>query len=178
MLSIKISVNLALTKEKTNLFWIPFSAAVPLSAPQCKNQKTGRKKQGNLPFKQEKKISKANAFMRHNHIRVEPAGPDRAQAILDIVPESRNPYGILHGGAFYTLADCACGCACRMDGRKYVTLQGGLNFLKSVSEGRVTAQATVRHRGRTTCLVEVEITAETGALLAKGDFTFFCTGAL
>lgn len=57
----KISVNLALTKKKTNLFWIPFSAAVPLSAPQCKNQKTGRKKQGNLPFKQEKKISKANA---------------------------------------------------------------------------------------------------------------------
>ena len=127
---------------------------------------------------QQQQISKSNAFMRHNHIHAEPAGPDRAQAILDIVPESRNPYGILHGGAFYTLADCACGCACRMDGRKYVTLQGGLNFLKSVSEGRVTAQATVRHRGRTTCLVEVEITAETGALLVKGDFTFFCTGAL
>ena len=30
---------------------------------------------------QQQQISKANAFMRHNHIRVEPAGPDRAQAI-------------------------------------------------------------------------------------------------
>ena len=26
---------------------------------------------------QQQQISKANAFMRHNHIRVEPAGPDR-----------------------------------------------------------------------------------------------------
>lgn len=126
----------------------------------------------------EVRIDRDNAFMHHNHIRVEPTGPDSARAVLDIVPESRNPFGMLHGGAFYTLADCACGRVSRMDGRKYVTLQGGLNFLKGVSGGRVSAQARVRHRGRTTCLVEVEITNEAGVLLAKGDFTFFCVGTL
>lgn len=126
----------------------------------------------------EDRINAGNAFMHHNHIRIASAGPEGAQAVLDMAPESCNPYGMLHGGAYYTLADCACGCACRMDGRKYVTLQGGLSFLKGVSGGRVTAQARVRHRGRTTCLVEVEITSEAGTLLAKGDFTFFCVGAL
>lgn len=122
-------------------------------------------------------MNAANAFVHHNYIRIAHTEPDRAQAVLDIVPESRNLYGMLHGGAYYTLADCACGYACRMDGRKYVTLQGGLNFLKGASSGRVTAQAKVRHRGKTTCLVEVEITGEGGALLAKGDFTFFCVEA-
>lgn len=124
------------------------------------------------------RVSAGNAFMNYNHIRVEQTGPDAAQACLDIVPESRNASGALHGGAYYTLADCACGCACRGDGRKYVTLQGGLNFLKSVSEGRVTARARLRHRGKSTCLAAVEITDETGALLASGEFTFFCVGAL
>ena len=36
------------------------------------------------------------------------------------------------------------------------------------------AEAVVRHRGRTTVLVEVTVTGEEGKLLAAGTFTFFC----
>ena len=46
--------------------------------------------------------------------------------------------------------------------------------MKNVSAGEVTATAVVRHRGRRTCLTDVEITAEDGTKLAIGDFTFFC----
>ena len=34
--------------------------------------------------------------------------------------------------------------------------------------------AKVRHRGRTTCLVNVDILGEGGKLLATGEFTYFC----
>ena len=41
---------------------------------------------------------------------------DRAVFKLTIRPESKNPYGMIHGGAIYTLADNATGVAACTDG--------------------------------------------------------------
>ena len=119
-----------------------------------------------------------NAFALFNGIHCSSSRPDYGEAVLTVGPDSLHPYGLLHGGAYYTMADCAGGTACRTDGRSYVTLHGGLNFIHSVRSGTVTARAVIRHRGRSTCQADVEITAEDGTLLATGDFTFFCTGQL
>lgn len=124
-------------------------------------------------------VARANAFMLHNHITARQTGDGTADAVLTVVPDSLNPYGMLHGGAYYTMADCAAGTACRTDGRKYVTLDGGIHFLKAARPGdTVTAAAAVRHRGRTTSLADVTITDQDGRLLATGSFTFFCLGEL
>lgn len=117
---------------------------------------------------------KTNAFMIHNHIEIESVEPDRAVFRLEIRPESKNPYGMVHGGAIYTLADNATGSAAHTDGRYYVTQTSSLHFLRNQSEGTVRAEARVRHRGKSTCLVEVDITGTGGLLLATGEFTFFC----
>lgn len=115
-----------------------------------------------------------NAFALYNGIRSKATGPNQGEAVLEIGPDSLNPYGLLHGGAYYTLADCASGCACRADGRRYVTLHGGLNFIRSTKSGTVTARAEIRHRGRSTCQISVNITDQQGTLLATGEYTFFC----
>lgn len=118
--------------------------------------------------------TKTNTFMHHNHIEIVAVEPDRAAFKLDIRPESKNPYGMVHGGAIYTLADNATGAAAHTDGRYYVTQTSSLHFLRNQSEGTVQAEARVRHRGRSTCLVEVDITGTDNVLLATGEFTFFC----
>ena len=120
---------------------------------------------------------RANAFANYNNITVRQLELGKAEAKLTVGPDNRNPLGKLHGGAYYTLADCAAGTACRTDGRKYVTLDGTIHFIRSADQGVVTASAVVRHRGRTTSLVEIEITGEDGTLFATGDFTFFCLGS-
>ena len=52
-----------------------------------------------------------------------------------------------------------------------------MNYLSNIKEGTAVAVGTVVHRGKTTCLVNVDIIAEaTGKLLATGRFTFFCIG--
>lgn len=117
---------------------------------------------------------KANAFMNHNYIEMELLEPDHAIFRLDIRPESKNPYGMVHGGAIYTMADNATGSAVHTDGRHYVTQTSALHFLHNQSEGTVRAEAQVRHRGKATCLVNVDITGDGGKLLATGEFTFFC----
>ena len=111
-----------------------------------------------------------NAFMLHNHIELESVERDRAVFKLDIRPESCNPYGMVHGGAIYTLADNATGTAAHSDGRYYVTQTSALHFLRNQSR----ATAWVRHRGKSTVLTSVDITSEDGKLLATGEFTFFC----
>ena len=115
-----------------------------------------------------------NAFMLHNHIELESVDKDRAVFRLDIRPESCNPYGMVHGGAIYTLADNATGAAAHSDGRYYVTQTSALHFLRNQATGTVRASAWVRHRGKSTVLTAVDITGEGGRLLATGEFTFFC----
>lgn len=115
-----------------------------------------------------------NPFMEHNHIELERVEMDRAVFKLDIRPESCNPYGMVHGGAIYTMADNAAGFVAHIDGRYYVTQTSSLHFLRNQSKGTVRAYATVRHRGHSTCLVAVDILGEEDKLIATGEFTFFC----
>ena len=115
-----------------------------------------------------------NTFMLHNHIELESVEQDRAVFRLEIRPESRNTYGLIHGGAIYTMADNATGTAAHTDGRYYVTQTSSLHFLRNQASGVVRVTAWVRHRGKSTVLTAVDITGEGGKLLATGEFTFFC----
>ena len=115
-----------------------------------------------------------NAFTTHNYLELEMVEEDRAVYRLDIRPESLNPYGMVHGGALYTLADDTAGAAAHSTGLYYVTQNGNLHFIKNQGVGSIWAEGRVRHRGRTTCLTVVDITNEKGELLATGEFSYFC----
>ena len=119
-------------------------------------------------------LMRGNAFMFHNYIEMESAERDKAVFKLVIRPESKNPYGLVHGGAIYTMADNAAGAVAHSDGRYYVTQTSSLHFLRNQAEGVVRAEARIRHRGKSTCLVDVDITGEGNILLATGQFTYFC----
>lgn len=121
-------------------------------------------------------MARANTFAVCNGISARQLELGKAEAVMEMGPNSLNPYGMLHGGAIYTLADCAGGTACRTDGRNYVTLDGIIHFIHSARSGVITAVGTVIHRGRTTVLTEIRITDQNGTLLATGNFTFFCVG--
>ena len=118
--------------------------------------------------------NKRNPFVLHNGIEIEDVFPDRSILRLTIRPESLNLHGLVHGGALFTLADNAAGCAASTDGRVYVTQQSDIHFLRVQSEGVLRAEARVRHRGRSTVLVDVNITGEESRLMATACFTYFC----
>lgn len=119
-------------------------------------------------------LNEGNRFAVYNHIEPEFVEPDHVIFRLDIRDESKNPYGVVHGSAIYTMADNATGYAAHTDGRNYVTQTSSMHFLRNQTHGTVRADARVRHRGRATCLVDVDILGEGGKLLATGEFTYFC----
>lgn len=115
-----------------------------------------------------------NVFMEHNFIELESVEQDRAVVKLEIRAESKNPLGIVHGGALYTMADNAAGTAIHTDGRHYVTQTSSFHFFSNQREGTIRARAVVKHRGKSTAMAGVEVVGDHEKLLAAGDFTFFC----
>lgn len=86
------------------------------------------------------------------------------------------PNGYLHAGAVITLADTAAGYGCvgnLPDGASgFTTIELKTNFLGTLLEGALRAEARMIHGGRTTQVWDVEVTAEgTGKPLAQ----FRCT---
>lgn len=118
--------------------------------------------------------NRLNPFVLRNGIEVEDVFPDRSILRLNIAHDSLNLHGFVHGGALFTLADNAAGSAASTDGRVYVTQASDIHFLRTQAEGVARAEAVVRHRGRSTVLVDVSITGEGEKLLATACFTFFC----
>ena len=114
-----------------------------------------------------------NPFMRHCGITITQVRRDWAQAEMTAVPDYFNPGGTLHGGAFYTLADAAATTAARTDGHRYATIDGSIQYHRAITSGLVRAVATVRHRGHSVCSLAVEITDESGLLLADASFSAF-----
>ena len=121
-----------------------------------------------------REIVKQNGFIVHNHMELESVQPERAVFRMEILPSSTNGFGLVHGGALFSLADNAAGCAAHTDGRSHVTQTASLNYIANQSHGVIRAEGRVRHRGRKTALVSVDITGEGGRLLATGEFVYYC----
>ena len=119
-------------------------------------------------------VNRHNPFVQLLGVEIEEVGPDFSRLRLPLRPEFLNPHGLVHGGALFTLADNAAGCAATGDGRVYVTQASDIHFLRTQSSGDVRAEARVRHRGKSTVLVDVALTGEEERLLATACFTFFC----
>lgn len=95
-----------------------------------------------------------------------------AEGELELEPRHLNFSGIVHGGCLATLADMVAGTAASARGVPCVTLSSHLNFLASRSAGRLRCRADVERAGRNISVVRVAVTAEEGALIATGSFTF------
>jgi len=122
------------------------------------------------------KTNEMNHFMIHNHMKLTQMWEDHAVVELVLHEDSRNLFGGVHGGALYTMADCAAGVAARSRGKRYVTLGNSFEFFARSEHNSVRAIAAVRHRGKTICVLSVDVKDGEDKLLAGGTFTMFATG--
>ena len=94
---------------------------------------------------------------------------ERVIATMPVNERTRQPYGILHGGASIALAEtiASLGAAGRIDRERFVAMGQEINgnHLRPKSEGIVTATAVPVHVGRTSHVWSVEIRDEAGRLV-------------
>ena len=103
-------------------------------------------------------------LIEHLGIVFTAAGEDWLRATMPVEPRTRQPYGLLHGGASVVLAETlgsSAGNLC-LDTRRQmaVGLEINANHLRAVREGVATGTARALHVGRTTQVWEIRIEDE------------------
>jgi 1,4-dihydroxy-2-naphthoyl-CoA hydrolase len=95
--------------------------------------------------------------------------PVRVVATMPVDERTRQPFGLLHGGASIALAETVAsfGAVMRIDRDRYIAVGQEINgnHLRGVREGTVTATAAPVHVGRSTQVWSIEITDEAGRLV-------------
>jgi uncharacterized protein (TIGR00369 family) len=88
-----------------------------------------------------------------------------------------NMQGILHGGAFASMLDTACGVAARsvLDVEKYrgqVTLELKTSYLKAGYPGKYIAKGKVLRMGKRVCYADATLYDEAGDMVSRASATF------
>jgi len=96
-------------------------------------------------------------------------GDDSASARMAVTDAVRQPFGIVHGGAYASLAETICSRATYEVVGPELGAFAQVNetaFLRPVSAGTVHAAARARHIGKTSWVWDVEMTDDQGRLSA------------
>jgi 1,4-dihydroxy-2-naphthoyl-CoA hydrolase len=98
------------------------------------------------------------------------AAPEEAVGRLAWAPELCTAGGVMHGGALMSLADSV-GAVCAFlnlpAGTSTATTNSTTSLFRGVREGMVTATARPLHRGRSTIVVQTDLTDDSGRRVAQ-----------
>jgi 1,4-dihydroxy-2-naphthoyl-CoA hydrolase len=116
-----------------------------------------------------------NTMAEHLGMEFTEVGEDFIKGRMPVDHRTRQPYGLLHGGASVALAETlgSVGAALVVDRSKYnaVGLEINANHVRGVREGYVTGTARPLHIGKTTQVWEIRITDERDKLVCVSRLT-------
>ena len=106
-------------------------------------------------------------FATENGMVLEELDENHAVCSLVLSDRHRNAYGGVMGGAIFTLADFAF--AALSNDRENVTVaqQVSINYLSASKGTRLVARASYRKNGRSSCVVNVDVTDDAGRDVAQ-----------
>jgi len=111
----------------------------------------------------------------HIGIAFTEVGPDYIKASMPVDARTRQPYGLLHGGASCVLAETlgSVASALVIDPEKFICvgLEINANHVRGVREGHVTGIATPLHLGASTHVWDIKIHDEHDKLVCVSRLT-------
>jgi len=117
----------------------------------------------------------ANSMVEHLGMRITDVGDDYLRGTMPVDARTKQPFGLLHGGASVALAESLgslAGTMC-LDATKEmaVGLDINANHVRAITEGVVTGTARPLHLGRSTQVWEIRIEDERGKLVCISRLT-------
>lgn len=102
------------------------------------------------------------------------AAPGYCKGELAVRDELANPYGMVHGGCIFTLADTIGGSAALTHGKQIVTVDSSIHYLRpAIHTAKLTAEAKEIKYGSKIAVYEVTVMNEHGDLLATSTISYF-----
>ncbi len=116
-----------------------------------------------------------NTLVEHVGIEYLEIGDDFITARMPVDERTRQPYGLLHGGASVVLAETLGSVAARLavdNDKKYcVGIEINANHIRPAREGHVTGTVKPVHTGSSTHVWEISITDGDGRLVCVSRIT-------
>lgn len=120
------------------------------------------------------RVINESPFPTHLPMRVVEITMDTSRIELDVAAVHLQPFGIVHGGVIATLVDTAtfwAGLGPLPEDAGLVNMDLKLNYLETVSAGRLVATGRRIRAGRTTSYTEAYVRTGEGRLIAHGTST-------
>jgi 1,4-dihydroxy-2-naphthoyl-CoA hydrolase len=118
-------------------------------------------------------LGDVSAFVRAAGLMVDEVSDARVTGHINVGPDHLTPWGVVHGGVYTSAVESAASIgasiAVRERGEVAVGLTNTTHFFRSLTAGRVLVDATALYQGRSHQLWRVDITDETGRLIAHGE---------
>ena len=121
-----------------------------------------------------RKLNDLSNYQIHNKIEMVDLGDGTARGILNSSDVHLNPYGIIHGGAMFGLADTVAGATLMYLDKQISTVTATVNYTApGLITDQIIADAKVIKDGKTISVVEVKIYNQEDKILLSGQFTFY-----
>jgi len=108
-------------------------------------------------------------------LQVISATPELVTARVPVEQKIRQPFGIVHGGVYCSIAEAVASIGTwlgvRDDGKIAMGLANQTSFLRPISDGSIHASAKPCHTGRTTWVWDVEMRDDEERLVAVSRMT-------
>ena len=116
-----------------------------------------------------------SGFDRHYGLELVDCTAEAASARVPVREEISQPYGLVHGGIYASIAESltslATALAVAEQGMIALGMSNATNFMRPVSEGHVNAEARRIHAGRSSWIWDVECRDDSGRLCAVTRMT-------
>ena len=126
-------------------------------------------------FREELKkfLNKEDRFALYIGAEITEIGEGSARAVMPIGENHLNGVKVVQGGAIFTLGDFVFAAASNSYGTRTASTSCEIHFLRPGSGKALFAEARKIHHGSKTCLYDIEITNDTGTLVAKMTISGF-----
>lgn len=116
---------------------------------------------------------KSDRFATVNGMHIDELGEDWCVCSMTLTDDHRNAYGGVMGGVTFTLADFALAVTSNQIHSLSVAQQVSLNYLSAPKGERLIARSQCIKSGKTTSVINVNVTDDTGRLIAQFTGTAF-----
>jgi len=120
-----------------------------------------------------KRFNEYPGFMKYNNYHLDDLEENKSTMSVDLNENSLNPSGIAHGGLVFGLADTAMGMLAYLTGRKVVTVDANINYLKPCRGSKITCVAEPVKVGKTIGVYQANIYNGEEELAATVIGTYF-----
>ena len=120
------------------------------------------------------KFTQDNLYMRNLKIEILDMKQGFVKAKMLVTKEILNPYGSVHGGCLYFLADIVTGVAACTYGYYSSTINGSMDYiLPAMNTEYIICESVQIRQGRHVALYEANLYDDKGQLTDKGRFSFY-----